>query len=49
MDVQNVVLSICSFPLKVVDSCRIISTKWSDTFRIFFVYLKEQESRKIMS
>ena len=29
---------------KVVDSCWISSTEWSDTFRSFFVYGKEQES-----
>ena len=29
---------------KVVDSCWIFSTKWSDTFRSVFVYGKEQES-----
>ena len=32
--------------LKVVDSCWISSTEWSDTFRSFFVYGKKQESRK---
>ena len=32
--------------IKVVDSCRIFSTKWSDTFRTFFAYGKEQESQK---
>ena len=31
---------------KVVDSCWISSTEWSDTFRSFFVYGKKQESRK---
>ena len=31
---------------KVVDSCWISSTEWSDTFRSSFVYGKEQESRK---
>ena len=30
--------------IKVVDSCWISSTEWSDTFRSFFVYGKEQES-----
>ena len=29
---------------KAVDSCWISSTEWSDTFRRFFVYGKEQES-----
>ena len=29
---------------KVVDSCWIFSTEWSDTFGSFFVYGKEQES-----
>ena len=29
---------------KVVDSCWISSTEWSDAFRSFFVYGKEQES-----
>ena len=33
---------------KVVDSCWIFSTELSDTFRSFFVYGKEQESRKII-
>ena len=32
--------------VKVVDSCWISSTEWSDTFRSFFVYGKEQESLK---
>ena len=32
--------------LKVVDSCWISSTEWSDTSRSFFVYGKKQESRK---
>ena len=32
--------------LKVVDSCWISSTEWSNTFRSFFVYGKKQESRK---
>ena len=32
--------------LKVVDSCWISSTEWSDTFRSFLVYGKKQESRK---
>ena len=32
--------------VKVVDSCWISSTEWSDTFRSFFVYGKKQESRK---
>ena len=32
--------------IKVVDSCWISSTEWSDTFRSFFVYGKKQESRK---
>ena len=32
--------------VKVVDSCWISSTEWSDTFRSFFVYEKKQESRK---
>ena len=31
---------------KVVDSCWISSTEWSDTFRSFFVFGKKQESRK---
>ena len=31
---------------KVVDSCWISSTEWSDAFRSFFVYGKKQESRK---
>ena len=31
--------------VKVVDSCWISSTEWSDTFRRFFVYGKKQESR----
>ena len=31
---------------KVVDSCWISSTEWSDTFRSFFDYGKKQESRK---
>ena len=35
--------------VKVVDSCRIFLTKWSDTFRSFFVHGKEQESQKNMS
>ena len=39
------VLFICLL-IKVVDSCRIFSTKCSDTFRIFFVY---GISKKIMS
>ena len=30
--------------IKVVDSCWISSTEWSDTFRSFFVYGKERES-----
>ena len=34
------------FRVKVVYSCWIFSTKWSDTFRIFFVYGKKQESSK---
>ena len=29
--------------IKVVDSCWISSTEWSDTFRSFFVYGKKQE------
>ena len=29
---------------KVVGSCWISSTEWSDTFRSFFAYGKEQES-----
>ena len=29
---------------KVVDSCWIFKTKWSVTFRSFFVYGKEQKS-----
>ena len=29
------------FLLKVVDSCWISSTEWSDSFRIFFVYGKK--------
>ena len=33
-------------PFKVVDSCWISSTEWSDTFRSSFVYGKKQESRK---
>ena len=32
--------------LKVVDSCWISLTEWSDTFRRFFEYGKKQESRK---
>ena len=32
--------------VKVVDSCWISSTEWSDTFRNSFVYGKKQESRK---
>ena len=32
--------------LKVVDSYRIFSTKWSDTFGTLFAYGKEQESEK---
>ena len=32
--------------VKVVDSCWISSTEWSDTFRSVFVYGKKQESRK---
>ena len=32
------------FCFKVVDSCWISSTEWSDTFRSIFVYGKEQES-----
>ena len=32
--------------IKVVDSCLISSTEWSDTFRSLFVYGKKQESRK---
>ena len=32
--------------VKVVDSCWISSTEWSDTFRSFFVYGKKQEPRK---
>ena len=32
--------------IKVVDSCWISSTEWSDTYRSFFVYGKKQESRK---
>ena len=32
--------------IKVVDSCWISSTEWSDTFSNFFVYGKKQESRK---
>ena len=31
---------------KVVDSCWISLTEWSDTFRSFFAYGKKQESRK---
>ena len=32
--------------VKVVDSCRIYSKTWSDTFRSVLIYGKEQESRK---
>ena len=32
--------------LKVVDSCWISSTEWSDTFKSFFVHGKKQESKK---
>ena len=32
--------------VKVVDSCWIFSTEWSDTFRSFFVCGKKEESRK---
>ena len=45
-------VSIRAFPgstiedFKVVDSCWISSTEWSDTFRSFFVYGKTQESGK---
>ena len=31
---------------KVVDSCWIFSTKWSDTFRRFYGYENEEESLK---
>ena len=31
---------------KVVHSCWISSTEWSDIFKSFFVYGKKQESRK---
>ena len=34
------------FLFKVVDSCWISSTEWSDTFRSIFVYGKKQESWK---
>ena len=34
------------FCFKVVDSSWISSKEWSDTFRSFFAYGKEQESRK---
>ena len=33
------------FRVKVVDSCRIFSKTWSDTFRSVLVYGKGQESR----
>ena len=32
--------------IKVVDSCRIFSKTWSDTFRSVLVYGNVQESRK---
>ena len=41
--VRNFVKSLV---FKVVDSCWISSTEWSDTFRSFFVYGKKEESRK---
>ena len=42
-DRKRMEISSC---FKVVDSCSISSTEWSDTFRSFFVYGKTQESRK---
>ena len=38
-------LLVSRYNVKVVYSCRIFSTKWSDTFISFFVYEKEQEPR----